>query len=223
MSANAIDPIDPLRIDAVRDPYRLERLHAQLRTDRAMRARAAEFSRIHAAQAQAVSATAAAAAAAATSQPTPPAAPASTASSAPPAAAPKMDPPGIALEPLRDQYTAHCLKLAIQAFRDEQARLQARTVAINRAERDAQAALQARAEAANDLGTIQGLLPQLPYRFVAGLPAILPSQTVAAPGPAPITVGPVAQAAALRNATDDALAGDPAQRARNRRPRPSEE
>ncbi|CAB3843219.1 hypothetical protein LMG26846_01584 [Achromobacter insuavis] len=219
MSANAIDPIDPLRIDAVRDPYRLERLHAQLRTDRAMRARAAEFSRIHAAQAQAVSATAAAA----TSQPTSPAAPASTASSAPPSAAPKMDPPGIALEPLRDQYTAHCLKLAIQAFRDEQARLQARTVATNRAERDAQAALQARAEAANDLGTIQGLLPQLPYRFVAGLPAILPSQTVAASGPAPITVGLVAQAAALRNATDDALAGDPAQRARNRRPRPSEE
>ncbi|CAB3822435.1 hypothetical protein ACUDCK_18560 [Achromobacter sp. CF-sbj1-Ac2-l] len=219
MSANAIDPIDPPRIDAVRDPYRLERLHAQLRTDRAMRARAAAFSRIHAAQTQAVSATAAVAA----SQPPPPAAPAATASSAPRAAAPKMDAPGIALEPLRDQYTAHCLKLAIQAFRDEQARLQARTVATNRAERDAQAALQARAEAANDLGTIQGLLPQLPYRFVAGLPAILPSQTVAAPGPAPITVGPVAQAAALRNAIDDALAGDPAQRARNRRPRPSEE
>lgn len=213
MSANAIDPIDPPRIDAVRDPYRLERLHAQLRTDRAMRARAAAFSRIHAAQTQAVAA----------SQPTPPAAPAATASSAPRAAAPKMDAPGIALEPLRDQYTAHCLKLAIQAFRDEQARLQARTVATNRAERDAQAALQARAEAANDLGTIQGLLPQLPYRFVAGLPAILPSQIVAAPGPAPITVGPVAQAAALRNAIDDALAGDPAQRARNRRPRPSEE
>lgn len=219
MSANAIEPIDPLRIDAVRDPYRLERLHAQSRADRAMRTRAAEFARIHAAHAQAVSAPPATAA----FQPTPPAAPTATASSAPPAAAPKKDAPGVALEPLRDQYTAHCLKLAIQAFRDEQARLQARTVATNRAERDAQAALQARAEAANDLGTIQGLLPQLPYRFVAGLPAILPSQTVAAPGPAPITVGPVAQAAALRNATDDALAGDPAQRARNRRPRPSEE
>lgn len=217
MSANAIDPIDPLRIDAVRDPYRLERLHAQLRTDRALRARAAEFSRIHAAQTQAVSATAAA------SQPTPPAAPTSSPSSTPPSAALKKDAPGIALEPLRDQYTAHCLKLAIQAFHDEQARLQARSVAANRAERNAQAALQARAEAANDLGTIPGLLPQLPYRYAAGLPAILPSQTVAAPGPTPITVGPVGQAAALRNATDDALAGDPAQRARNRRPRPGDE
>lgn len=58
----------------------------------------------------------------------------------------------------------------VLAFHDQQARLEARSIAVNQAERDEQTLLQGRAEAANDLGTIQGLLPLQAYRYAAGVP-----------------------------------------------------
>ena len=73
---------------------------------------------------------------------------------------------------------ADCLKHAIQAFHDQLARLDARSLAANQALRNEQTAQQVRAEAANDLGTIQGLLPLQPYRFSAGLPPALPHRTL---------------------------------------------
>ncbi|MFY0478512.1 hypothetical protein [Achromobacter marplatensis] len=72
---------------------------------------------------------------------------------------------------------AHCLKHAVQAFHDQQARLDAHSIAVNQAQRDEQTVLEARAEAANDLGTIQGLLPLQPYRFAVGPPPLLPQRT----------------------------------------------
>ncbi|MBB1594637.1 hypothetical protein [Achromobacter sp. UMC46] len=72
---------------------------------------------------------------------------------------------------------AHCLKNAIQAYHDQLAALDAHSLATHQALRDEQTAQQVRAEAANDLGTIQGLLPLQPYRFSVGLPLILPHRT----------------------------------------------
>ena len=65
---------------------------------------------------------------------------------------------------------AHCLKQAAEAQLAQQARLDAQSVAVNRAEIAAQTVLQVRAQAANDLGTIQGLLPLQAYRFVVSPP-----------------------------------------------------
>lgn len=110
---------------------------------------------------------------------------------------------------LRDQYTAHCLKLAIQAFHDQQARLDAHAIAVNRALRDEQTALQVRADATNDLGTIQGLLPQLPYRFVVGVPPMLPPPMDAAAHAAPAMVAPVTQVTKLRSSTEGAASNTP--------------
>ncbi|MNQ34275.1 hypothetical protein D3C85_477270 [compost metagenome] len=126
---------------------------------------------------------------------------AATAAPAPKAVTESEDTPGAPIDRLRDQYVAHCLMSAILAFRKEQA------------------TLQERADAANDLGTIQGLLPLQPYRIALGDPHIQPQQVAAAASVAPAMVGPVANMAALRNATDDALGTHPATRARTRRPR----
>ncbi|MCD0502112.1 hypothetical protein [Bordetella petrii] len=95
---------------------------------------------------------------------------------------------------LRDLHATHRLNSAVQAFIDEQAMLQAR------------------AHAANDLGTIQGLLPLQPYRFAMGNPPLQPQQLAAAAGLAPAAVGPVANVAPLRSATDDALGTGPGAR-----------
>lgn len=65
---------------------------------------------------------------------------------------------------------AHCLKQAADAQLAQQTRLDAQSVAVNRAEIAAQTVLQVRAQAANDLGTIQGLLPLQAYRFVVSPP-----------------------------------------------------
>lgn len=123
------------------------------------------------------------------------------------------------VDALRDHYTAHCLSNAIQAFHEQQARLDARSVEANKAQRDEQTRLQSRADAANDLGTIQGLLPLQPYRYAVGVPPILPQQIAAAAGVGKAAIDPVAQAAILRSTTEDAVGADPTTRARIRNPR----
>lgn len=188
MSHRALEPLDAARIGDTRDPYRAERLRAQMQAARVVPARHAAFARLQAS----------------VGRPEP----------APILAGPPVHSDGAAVEALRDHYTAHCLRNAVQAFRQEQARLLERGLAVSQALKDEQSALQARAQAANDLGTIQGLLPLQPYRVAAGLPAILPPALVmaasAAQGPA---VAAVAAVAAPRNAPDDAFATDPAARA----------
>ncbi|MFY1877813.1 hypothetical protein ACOTF3_17680 [Achromobacter xylosoxidans] len=94
---------------------------------------------------------------------------------------------GVPLDRLGDQYTAHCLRNAIQAFHDAQARLLARGIANNQALREEQAALRARADAANDLGTIQGLLPLQAHRIAASLPLLLPPPLAVVAGAAGIS------------------------------------
>lgn len=183
MSSSAVDPIGHTRIDTVPDPYRAQH---------AARAQAQQFARIHSARQATVAATAAAATSAAWQS-----------------ASPKADVPGASTDPLRDQYTAHCLKLAIQAFHDQQARLDAHAIAVNRALRDEQTALQARADAANDLGTIQGLLPQQPYRFVVGVPPMLPLPLSVAAHATPTIVAPVTHTEKLRSSTEGAASSPP--------------
>lgn len=197
MNARAIDPMGTARIDDVRDPYRAERLRAQMRADRVTRPQAPPFSRIQAAR--------------------PPAVPTAAAPQKP--AIVRQDDRDQSVNPLRDQYAAHCLMNAIEAFHDQQARLEAQALAGNQALKDEQVEQQARAEAANDLGTIQGLLPLQPYRFVVGVPPIMVQQVAAVSGAAPLVVGPVAHAAPLRNATDDAFGTHTSTRERARRPR----
>lgn len=154
MSAKAIDPMGSVRIDDVRDPYRAERLRAQARTERAgfARTQAAALALAQAGRSQA----------------------AATAASPQRGAGAGRPAVGVPLDRLGDQYTAHCLRNAIQAFHDAQARLLARGIANNQAVREEQAALRARADAANDLGTIQGLLPLQAHRIAASLPLLLP-------------------------------------------------
>ncbi|MNS66343.1 hypothetical protein D3C72_995530 [compost metagenome] len=65
--------------------------------------------------------------------------------------------------------------------------------------------LQARADAANDLGTIQGLLPQQVFRYTVGVPPFLAQQMTGTAGAAQMMVGPVAEAAKPRGSTDDAF------------------
>lgn len=192
MSFRTVDPLGPARIDDARDPYRSERLRAQMRSDRAARPQAPPFARIQAAR-----------------QPA-----AATATSSRKSVSVRNDVPAVSANPLRDQYTAHCLMNAILAFHDQQARLDARAIAVNQALRDEQATLQARAEAANDLGTIQGLLPQQPYRYATGVPPILAQQLTPAAGGAQVMVGPVTHAAKTRGSTDHVFRTDLANQAR---------
>ncbi|QVQ24698.1 hypothetical protein [Achromobacter deleyi] len=196
MRSSAVDPIGRVRVDDVRDPYRAEQLRAQMRADRVARPQA-PFARIQATRQLGM------AAAASVQKPV----------------VVRKDDPDESINPLRDQYTAHCLMNAIQAFHDQQARLEALVVAVNQALKDEQVTLQARAEAANDLGTIQGLLPQQPYRYAVGIPQILPQQLAAATGASQVMVAPVTHAATSRSTTDNAFGTDPDTRARTRNPR----
>lgn len=88
---------------------------------------------------------------------------------------------------LQDQYANDRQANAIQAFIREQARLQAH------------------GDAANDLGTIPGMLLLQPYRFAAGVPPIQPSQVAAAASAVPSNVNPVFSIDATRRATEDPL------------------
>lgn len=193
MSSYAIDPIGAAGIDDVRDPYRAERLHAQIRAGHAARAQASQFQRMQSARKPAAAAT-------------------------PPGLKPDISTKDSHLESataLRDDYTAHCLKAAIQAFHDQQARLDARAIELNQAFKDEQTLLQARAEAANDLGTIQGLLPQQPYRYTVGIPPVLAQPLTATAGVAQTMVGPVEHAAKPRSSTQEPFSADVS----HRRPR----
>lgn len=166
---------------------RIDTVPDPYRAQHAARAHAQQFARIHSTR-QAAAAT-------------PPATRQSS--------SPNADVPGASIDPLRDQYTAHCLKLAVQAFHDQQARLDAHAIAVNRALRDEQTALQVRADAANDLGTIQGLLPQLPYRFVVGVPPMLPLPLSPAAQPTSTMVAPETQAEKLGSSTEGAASNPP--------------
>ncbi|EHK66748.1 hypothetical protein [Achromobacter arsenitoxydans] len=182
MSTHTIDPIGAAGIDDVRDPYRAERLRAQIRAGHAARVQVSQFQRMQAARKPVAAAT--------------PSGPKTSISTK-----------GSHLESataLRDDYTAHCLKAAIQAFHDQQARLDARAIEINQAMKAEQTMLQARAEAANDLGTIQGLLRLQPYRYSVGIPPILAQQLTAMASAAQAAVHPVAQTAKPRSSTEDA-------------------
>lgn len=186
MRSTAIDPLGPAPADSARDPYRAERLLAQSRAESAARAKGPTFARLHAARQTDAAASA----------------PNRLSFTEGDAAA------GTSVNSLRDSYTAHCLKLAIAAYHAQRARLEARALAVNQALRDEQAMLQARAQAANDLGTIQGLLPQLAYRYAAGVPPVVAQQWAAVAAVAPDVVGPVAPAAKPRTGTERPFGGN---------------
>jgi|GEM_PF-1973605 len=78
------------------------------------------------------------------------------------------------VKPARESYTAHCVRNAAQAFHAQLDRLNAQSVAENQAQRDAQTALQVRAQAANDLGTIQGVLALQGQRYAVSQPPLRP-------------------------------------------------
>lgn len=181
MSSTPLQPPALARIDDIRDPYRTERVGAQLRADRLTRPQTTPFPRLPAARHSAQAAAGA------------------------PRASGESTNGAASVDPLREDYTSHCLKLAVRAFHEQQARLDARIAQVNQALKDEQTLLQARADAANDLGTIDALMPQQAYRYAAGVPAVLaPSLTFMTDAPPPF-VAPVARAAKTRVATQDAL------------------
>lgn len=192
MRSTSLDPLGPARTDDARDPYRAERLRAQTRAERVARPQAAQFARLQAVRH--------AASAVATSNPKLP--------------VDRSADAGASINSFGDAYTAHCLQLAIKAYHAQQARQEVRALAANKAARDEMTKQQARAEAANDLGTIQGLLPQQAYRYATGVPPIVEEQMSAAASVAPGMVRPVAAAAKARSSTDDAHGGDPVRAAR---------
>ncbi|WP_343738213.1 hypothetical protein [Achromobacter sp.] len=168
-----------VRTDDARDAYRTERVGAQLRADRVARTPPTPFQRLYAARALPLAADAA-------QRPRVP-------------ADHNLTPPA---DLLHDDYTAHCLKLAVQAFHAQLARLDARTAAANQAVKDEQTRLEARADAEHDLGSIDALLLLQSYRNAAGIPALLAPALPAVTGAPPLTVAPVAAAAKTGGATE---------------------
>lgn len=179
MLATPIFPTGAVRTDDARDAYRTEQVGAHLRADRVARTSPTQFQRLYAARALPL---------------------------APDAAQRPREPANHNVTPpadlLHDDYTAHCLKLAVQAFHAQLARLDARTAAANQAVKDEQTRLEARAEAEHDLGTIDALLLVQSYRNAAGIPAILAPALPAVTGAVPLTVAPVAAAAKARSAAE---------------------
>lgn len=187
-----------VRTDDARDAYRTEHVGAHLRADRVARTSPTQFQRLYAARALPLAADAA-------QRPRGP-------------AAHNLTPPA---DLLHDDYTAHCLKLAVQAFHAQLARLDARTAAANQAVNDEQTRLEARAEAEHDLGTINALLLLQSYRNAAGIPAVHAPALPAMTGAPPLTVAPVAAAAKARSAAEHAAdAGDMPRR--HRKPIPDD-
>lgn len=197
LRSDALYPLGPARTDGPSDPYRAERLRTQTRTDRASRSQTAQFAWLPGVRNAGSRATA--------SNPKLPIDPGAEARAA--------------INSLGEAYTTHCLKLAIEAYHAQQARQEAHALATSRAVKEEIAKQQARAEAANDLGTIQGLLPQQAYRYATGVPPVvaeMSAATVVAPG----MVGPVAAAANARSSTDDAHGGEPGRAAKAARRSP---
>ncbi|MFJ1301728.1 hypothetical protein ACILG0_17320 [Pseudomonadota bacterium AL_CKDN230030165-1A_HGKHYDSX7] len=109
--------------------------------------------------------------------------------------------PFVSVDRLRDIHADDRLHRAVEAYRDEQVRLQAR------------------ADNANNLSDIDSLMELQPYRVAMANPPLNPAQLAAAAGLTPAVVAPVASIGALRSTTDDALTNDPASRARANRVR----
>lgn len=185
MLPSPVSPTGAVRTDDARDAYRTEQVGAHLRADRVSRTSSTQFQRLYATRALPLPAGVA-------QQP--------------------RDPSDHNLAPsadlLHDDYTAHCLKLAVQAFHAQLARLDARTAAANQAVKDEQTRLEARAEAEHDLGTIDALLLLQSYRNAAGIPAVHAPALPAATGALPQTVAPVAAAAKARSAAEHAADAD---------------
>jgi hypothetical protein len=193
MNVSAVDRVSPVHVYAVRDPYVAEFLGAQNRVDRFGRAQPAQSARIQALREQA--ATSSAATAAATGHH-----PATAVQH--PGNVDKCD-PGEPANWLCDQYATARLSRAVQAFIDEQE------------------ALRQRANGAIDLGTLEGLYPFQRYFMAFSNPPIELQQAAGAASVLPPMVGPIANVAATRNTTEDALGTDGTTRAliRSRRPR----
>jgi len=187
-----------VRTDDARDAYRTERVGAQLRADRVARTPPTPFQRLYVGRALPLAADAA-------QRPRVP-------------ADHNLTPPA---DLLHDDYTAHCLKLAVQAFHAQLARLDARTAAANQAVKDEQTRLEARAEAEHNLGTIDALLLLQSYRNAAGIPAVHAPALPAVTGAPPLTVAPVAAAAKARSAAEHAAGPDDMPR-RPRKPIPDD-
>ncbi|MGE8706219.1 MAG: hypothetical protein ACN6O5_26330 [Achromobacter sp.] len=185
MLPSSIAPTSAVRTDDAGDAYRTERVGAQLRADRVARTPPTPFHRIYATRAPAL--------------PT-------SAAQRPRAPADHNLAPSADL--LHDDYTAHCLKLAVQAFHAQLARLDARTAAANQAVKDEQTRLEARAEAEHDLGTIDALLPLQAYRHAVGIPTVLAPALPAVTGTPPPMVAPVTAAAKARSAAEHADVAD---------------
>ncbi len=181
MVPSPIAPTVAARTDDARDAYRTERVGAQLRADRVARTPPTPFQRLYATRASTLPASAA-------QRPRVP---------ADDTLAPSAD-------LLHDDYTAHCLKLAVQAFHAQLARLDARTAASNQAIKDEQTRLEARAEAEHDLGTIDALLLLQSYRNAAGIPVVHAPTPPAVTAVPPLMVAPVAAAARARSAAEHA-------------------
>lgn len=198
MLPSPISSTGAVKTDNAGDAYRAERVGAQLRADRVARTPPTPFQRLYAAQ---------------------------TSPRATSGAQRPRDPADHSVAPpadlLHDDYTAHCLKLAVQAFHAQLARLDARTAAANQAVKDEQTRLEARAEAEHDLGTIDALLPLQAYRYAAGIPAVLAPSLPAATGAPALMVAPVAAAAKARSAAEHAGIADHAPR-RPRKPIPED-
>lgn len=118
-----------------------------------------------------------------------------------PATVDKCD-PGEPANWLCDQYATERLSRAVQAFIDEQE------------------ALRQRANGATDLGTLEGPYPFQRYFMAFSNPPIELQQAAGAASVLPTMVGPIANVAATRNTTEDALGSDGTTRARIRARRP---
>ncbi|WP_233234951.1 hypothetical protein [Bordetella sp. LUAb4] len=205
MNVSAIDRISPVHVNAVRDPYIAGLLGAQNRVDRFSRAQPVQSARIQALREQAAASAAASVAAS------------SAAGSAASLAAIAQHPATLAQHPavadkcdpaerancLCDQYASERVSRAVQAFIDEQE------------------ALRARANGVPNLGTLEGLYPFQRYFMAFANPPVELQQAAGAASVLPTMVGPIANVAAARNTTEDALGSDGTTRAlvRSRRPR----
>ncbi|WP_191577403.1 hypothetical protein [Achromobacter insolitus] len=179
MLPSPISPTGALGTGDAGDAYRTEQVGAQLRADRVARTSPTQFQRLYATRALPLAA----------------------------GAAQRLQiPADHSLTPsadlLHDDYTAHCLKLAVQAFHAQLARLDARTAAADQAVKDEQTRIEARADAEHDLGTIDALLLLQSYRNAAGIPAVLAPALPAVTVAPPLTVAPVAAAAKARSAAE---------------------
>jgi hypothetical protein len=112
---------------------------------------------------------------------------------------------GQTIDWLRNQFAAHRLTSAVQAFQDEHA-----------ADKDHAAGLDINS------ATPEPSFPIPKYLVAFGSPPIEQIQPAIATQAGSARVGPIANVAAARSTTDDALGADAATRARVRRPRESD-